>query len=103
MYIYIIGLTGGKGGLVKLVVYLFDKRVYACMRVCVCTCVRVYTRGYTYVRVCVCTCVGIRTYVCACVRAWVYVRTCVRAWVYVRTCVRACVYVGARMCVRLRP
>ena len=68
MYIYIIGLTGGKGGLVKLVVYLFDKRVYACMRVCVCTCVRVYTRGYTYVRVCVCTCVGIRTYVCTCVR-----------------------------------
>ena len=73
MYVYIIWLTGGKGGLVKLVVYLVNIRIYA------------YTR--------------VRAYAWVCIRACV--RTC--TWVCIRAYVCAYVYVGAHTYARLRP
>ena len=71
--------------------------VSACVRLCVCTFVRVYVCAC--VRLCVCA--FVRVYVCACVRLCV----CTFMRVYVCACVRLCVCTFVRVyvcaCVRL--
>ena len=76
--------------------------VHACLRVCVCACVRVRACVHAPASACVCASVHMRACVCArmcaCVCACVRVHVCVCACVGVHACVCVCVHV----CVRVR-
>ena len=63
-----------------------ERRVHACVSVCICVCMR--------------ACVLVRAWSCACVDACAFVRVCLSVFERVR--VRAGVSVGARACVRAR-